>query len=81
MVLIGWHTEVASRSRSEKESCPAGHDSRRRSPSYSGGQDILAGTGTMSQPWSVKSIGKSAESHGEALLPANRDLVWTVQIP
>jgi hypothetical protein len=36
---------------------------------------------TMSPPRSVKPIGTSAVSHGEALLPASRDLVWTVQIP
>jgi hypothetical protein len=35
---------------------------------------------TMSQPQSVKPIGTSAVSHEEDLLPASRDLVWTVQI-
>jgi hypothetical protein len=34
-----------------------------------------------SQPQSVKPIGTSAVSHEEALPPASRDLVWTVQIP
>jgi hypothetical protein len=35
---------------------------------------------TMSQPQSVNPIGTSAVNHEEALLPASRDLVWTVQI-
>jgi hypothetical protein len=81
MALIGWHTAIVSRSRSEKTHVPAGMTLVGCLPLIRGFKMFWPPPTTTSQPRSVKPIGTSAVSQGEARLPVSRDLVWTVQIP
>ena len=81
MALIGWHTQVASRSRPEKGPCPAGYAPRRMARSYSGVHDALAGTGDdITADVGQADLYECREPQAH-FFAASRDLVWrTVRI-